>query len=93
MNDIFRDLGIPEVPRSGEMTRADAELICDEEGGESVIAREFENLFIDACGKNGYPDRKVAEAVKKACLRKRGGELCSYFCPDCGYWHLTSTRR
>jgi hypothetical protein len=90
LDDIFAELGMPSM---GEpMSRLDAVMLAESEGGGITYA---EPAALETCdGKVRYPTFNKAEAVKKRCLkRRRLTHLCSYQCPKCHGWHLTSTRR
>lgn len=43
--------------------------------------------------KHKYKDEKTALKYALACNRKYGGEHRVYWCPLCGYYHLTTKEK
>lgn len=44
-------------------------------------------------GKNCYHSEHEAKSVRKAVGKKRSVRLRVYKCPECHYYHLTSTEK
>lgn len=88
--EIFQEIGLGaiDVPSS----REDAQMIAEADGGG--IEWRNQDVALEMCGgKACYRSRTLAEKVKLDRKRKGVTRLCSYHCPECGSWHLTSTKR
>lgn len=93
LNDVFASLGMPPVHAAP--SKLDAEMMAEEDGGSYSAGYQDAQEELPTCdGKVCYPSFNRAERVKKRRMRRgKITHLCSYHCPKCKQWHLTSTKR
>ena len=92
LNDVFKEIGLEPIPEGGSVTRLDAISMLEEAGDalQMQIPRTPTEIS-EICGKACYKSQQEARAVIKKRKTKGSGPLREYHCPDCGFYHITSS--